>query len=430
MTELDLSALTFAAPARVSARQSTPELRAAAAARVALDPSVFDSHPPYFFRAEISNTRVDSYFTHMDAETTLANFARDASAGVAFLANHNSYRLPFGRSLEGALLPGAELTRVEADFYTIPGLSVDAQNTSDQVITGMRAGIVADVSVGFSFDAGGMFRCDICGNDVMNWAACSHYPGMTYEIKGPDGVIRQQLATATVLNARLSEVSAVYDGATPGAVILKAQSAAERGRVGLDVERMLAQRYRINLPGRRLLVPGADVKGQGDMPAENPEQEQQRAAELETPAAEAVAVSVAIADLRAVLGDEMRASAEGALESVRALAERETASAARVAELERQIATLEPIAAEGRAARDELLESAITEGVRAFGATWDAEQHRKMLGALPLATVREMRAAWQQLGDARLTGGRATVTAPEKQATTARGRAPIAAYQD
>ena len=428
MTELDLSALTFAAPARVSARQSTPELRAAAAARVALDPSVFDSHPPYFFRAEISNTRVDSYFTHMDAETTLANFARDASAGVAFLANHNSYRLPFGRSLEGALLPGAELTRVEADFYTIPGLSVDAQNTSDQVITGMRAGIVADVSVGFSFDAGGMFRCDICGNDVMNWAACSHYPGMTYEIKGPDGVIRQQLATATVLNARLSEVSAVYDGATPGAVILKAQSAAERGRVGLDVERMLAQRYRINLPGRRLLVPGADVKGQGDMPAENPEQEQQRAAEpaaeLETPAAELSAMppAVPLAELRTALADDAL-TLERAPAAIVELRQR-------VSELERQNAELETLAAEGRAARDELLESAITEGVRAFGATWDAEQHRKMLGALPLATVREMRAAWQQLGDARLTGGRATVTAPEKQATTARGRAPIAAYQD
>jgi len=59
---------------------------------------------------------------------------------------------------------------------------------------------------------------------------------------------RTQVCTARIENAELVEVSAVYDGATPGAAIVKAEMAAERGRLSPAEYEMLETQYRIRLP--------------------------------------------------------------------------------------------------------------------------------------------------------------------------------------
>lgn len=225
--------------------------------QAALDPTALEQHPPYFFRAQISNSHLDAYFTRM-ADSTLRNYAADAAAGVPFQNSHNTRALGFGRSLTGRYIgkQGNGVARVEADFFTTRGINL-AGFTSDDWITALQLGIVRDVSVGFS---GGRTVCSICGGDMDAWAwlfrdddrdACFHVPGETYPRKGPDGKpLKGELdtATGTIEDAHLVEVSTVYRGATPGAAVLKAARMADAGLVPPDMARRLETRFRIALP--------------------------------------------------------------------------------------------------------------------------------------------------------------------------------------
>ena len=120
------------------------------------DPSMMDNMTPFFWSAEISNGNVDSYYTHM-LPSTLTNFANDATAGVSFLNSHRHNELPLGRSLRGVY----EGDRVVADFYTMPGLNLNGV-TTDDFITGIKTGLLSDVSVGFT---SGQMWCDVCRMD-------------------------------------------------------------------------------------------------------------------------------------------------------------------------------------------------------------------------------------------------------------------------
>lgn len=398
----DLATHTFATRARVHARATTAELLARAQ-DVALDPSIFDEHPPFFWQAAISNNQLDAYYTYMDAETTLRNYASDAASGVAFLAAHNARTLPFGQSLTGMYLPAGDVVEVRADFYTIPGLPLDVSawssgspRTTEQLIVAIKAGIQRDVSVGFY---GGHFRCNVCGNDLMDWRACTHFPGLTYEVKGPDGVVREVLATATVIDAHLAEVSAVYDGATPGAVILKAQDAAETGRINHHEQRALESRFAIRLPDRRLLVPGA-ITTEARMP---PEQEPAAV----VPAAEPTPVEARDAESGAALDAALLPIVQ------RAAPPAELDIRAAVEWLVNEVIRLRPLADDGRTYREDLIGQALAEGVRALGSGFSEETYRGILAAAPLDTIKRMRDDWKAVGDARFPGGRVTVDAAE-----------------
>lgn len=374
---LDISSLTLSHPARVQridvqARQS--ELLTIVKESHALEPSIFDENPPFFWRAQISNSNLDAYFTRM-SESTLRNYADDAQAGVAFLRGHNWMEIPIGRSLSGELLEQDGTRRVLADFYTISGLP-----ETDQLIAKMRSGVLKDVSVGFF---GGKTICNLCQRDF--WS-CPHVPGLTYEIKDGD-VVRQQLATFTIEGAHLAEVSGVYDGATPGAVILKAQQEAEAGRIQPEQVRILEQRYRIHLPERNRAFAGVDItdRAQPTTPGEDSDMTDEEVTRIQT----------AFARLGLPISDDVA----GSLETI---AERLVAADARVKDLE-------PQAAEGRQYRADMIAAALTEGVRAFGQGFDKPGWQEDLQRLSLERVKSWRDMWQDIADATLPGGRQTV---------------------
>lgn len=415
----------FTTTARLEVRATTAELLGLGQGR-APDPAIFDERTPFFWLNEISSNRLDAYATRMDPATTLNNFAAEAAEGRAFLAGHRHWEMPFGYTLTGTLETVGEVTRVLADAYTLRGLELGGVKT-DSFIDGARAGLVRDTSVGFH---GGWFRCDICGGNMRDWRNCPHIPGLTYEEIGEGNVVRQVLATATVIDAHLAEVSAVYDGATPGAAILKAEEGARMGLVDERHAQLVEQRYRIHLPDRRLLVPGAAVP-----PAPAPEPAPQDAAgdraaptdqetpvpqetptpdaegERATPAQAAQVVDLA-PELRAVLG--LAADADP-IAHLRALAQ--------------ELPQLRAQAADGKAYREQLEAEALTEAVRALGAEAEAA-HQPLLASLPTATVRQMRDAWRAIGDARFPGGRQTVDqAPAAPETPAAPAEPESLYR-
>jgi len=213
----------------------------------ALDPSVFDQYPPYLWHGEISSSRLDSYDTLMGV-SSLKNYAIEASAGVAFLRNHNNAEDPIGYSLAarfiGAQGPGST-ARVEADFYAV---AADADTSA--YVAKIRAGVVRDLSVGFY---AGEWICSLCGRDMQQWFgddSCPHLLGMTYTPTDEAGTVKgaPEAARATIENAHLAEVSGVYDGSTPGAMIGKARTLAVEGQLNERSSRLIEQRYRVLLP--------------------------------------------------------------------------------------------------------------------------------------------------------------------------------------
>lgn len=375
MPDLDLSAVPNLFPARV---------RPAERAMPALPSGV----EPYTWAMEISSDRLDAYCTRMDPATTLRNYAREAEGGVAFLAGHNSRVLPFGYTFGGRweqTAEGGAQARVTADAYTVPGLEIGGVNT-DSFIAGMQAQLVRDVSIGFY---GGQWLCSICGRDMMTDYKCYHWPGYSYDISqaadpGQAGSTEKVLCTALVVDAHLSEVSAVYDGATPGAMIQRATAAAADGRLNDKQRALLQTRYRIHLPDRRLVLPGGikETDMQLDM-------ETDRDAGL-------VAVRDAV-PLERTLNTILEAAGrkDGTIEE-------------RVQGLVDQVRDLTPLAEAGRQYRADLVDAGVAEAVRAFGAEKGAAK-RTLLERSDLDTIKELTASWKDIGDRALPGGRLTV---------------------
>lgn len=220
----------------------------------------------YCFDAAISTGRIDSYLTQMDI-TTLRNYVMGAARGVPVQYSHATRQLPLGRSYYGELsddplLPG--MSRAIASAFMLRNNQANGLVNTDEVIASIEAGITADVSVGFGFFPGTpeqnfedrtWYRCSVCGADWLAapwWSDdpddCHHWPGDLYKFEGGS---TQQMCYLQVVNGILSEFSPVYAGATDGAVITKAQRAAEAGALTRSQVYHLEERYRTRLLGDR-----------------------------------------------------------------------------------------------------------------------------------------------------------------------------------
>lgn len=258
-----------------AADEATPDELMALIMKHAPDPTVFteDGVRPFAWMAEVSNSKLDTYFTRQDT-TSLRNYAKDASAGVMFLDSHDKRQLGFGQSVRGTFeaASGGKLdekspndddpARVSVDFFTVPGVQL-GRASSDSFIQAVRSGIIKDVSIGFMPDR---FECNLCRADPFDWwnMECLHIPGAYYDSTGKSVVTKRSdgaiLAFAWVRDSRLLEVSAVYDGATPEAYIKKAQWLVEAGEVDRAAAGILERQLRINLPAKAMMVPVLKVR--------------------------------------------------------------------------------------------------------------------------------------------------------------------------
>lgn len=381
-----MTAAIHATPARILYQQApADEARwlEIVTGRRAMDPAVFKDRQPVFWPAEISNRRLDSYFTRMGI-STLRNFAQGANDGVSFQNSHRWMELPLGQSVEGTFVEEGDAARALAVFYTLPDLAINGVNTS-QFVDAMRAGIVQDVSVGFY---GGRFVCDICGRDMLRDIECRHWPGFEYDVKDGD-LTRKVMATATVENALLSEVSAVYDGATPGAGVLKAQREMDAGRLDRRQADLLEQRYRVRLVGQRQF--GGVTLGADETTVILEEREAPPAAPAESPAGDIIAsLRRTVDDARAILR-RMGAGGESLLE-----------------DLEWAAGTMQELrllAEDGRQYRQALVDETLAEGVRAMGKQFNADLYRGLLVSATIPQLRRMRDDWRVMGDNQFAGG-------------------------
>lgn len=450
MPETETETGVFAHPAAVVLRANQSEILSEALSHRALTEDFVRKYTPFFFSAEISNTRLDSHYTRMGV-SSLKNYAEDAQSGVSFLHSHNREEI-LGRSISGKFVGGQGngVSRVIADFYTIPGLQLGSVS-SDQLIRGIDSGILADVSIGFH---GGEWICGICGRDLMRDWDCYHIPGYMAEVEG-DGQVKEEICTADVENARLSETSDVFDGSTPGAAIIKAQQEAEAGRITPEAKRIIETRYRIHLPGKRVAVPGhksfeetsamierrETAEGGTPAPAADSGAESsgaEGAATTNTPASDVVATEAAAAAAATEAAVTSAAASSAQAGSVETETEEAAAAAAAVIvpeETERHISKLRGVvgdsvegkaaisylrgmgsectrlralADEGRAYRSDLIEETLREGVRAQGQQFPAESFRAMLGKASITEIKSTRESFKAVGNSHFQGGRQT----------------------
>lgn len=356
----------------------------------------------YTFQIEASNLNLDAYYTHM-TRRTLQSFANNARAGVQFLDSHNNRNLGYGRTYGGqvrvdrerpimntapdgaelAFTPPTQYAYALLDVYTVPGIRFGGGLTyasTDDFIRAVDSGLAADVSVGFY---GGAWRCDVCNNDYRNYQLCQHFAGNVYELN-TNGATRRVLATVAVDGAELAEVSAVYDGATPNASILKARAMAEDGRLDVESKRFIEVRYQVDLPTGRIF-PVATLPNSGRQQADGGNMEFEEI----------------VNQTRDILAET--AAPEGGIPD-------------QVRWLIAENARLQPLADDGRAYRADLVANALAEGVRAYGETFSQETYQGLMERASLDAIKRMTADWKAVGDKRFVGGRSIEDEqPEKQ---------------
>lgn len=408
-----LSSTIMPFPVSIRAGTGSEDLMKVARAR-ALDPNVFEDNPPSFFDLEISSSRLDSYSTRM-MKSSLKNYAADATTGVGVLNSHNHRELPFGQSLTGEYHDGrgVGVQTVTSTFFTVPGMRIGGTSTDDLILS-MKAGIARDASIGFY---GGRMICNICGEDMFTWD-CWHIPGVGYEMPCPpslggmpaDKKPMKDMATETVLcegqaeDAHLAEYSVVYDGSTPGAGLLKARAMASTGRIRPEVTRMLEQRWRTHLPEQEFVIPGIARRG-ANMAEQNTDPGKDATAlvasiipvialELLTPNVRAALAAAGMDPVEIKVGDD-------AITSITKIGEE-------AARLRSENTRLAAQAEDGKLYRNDLVASALEEGVRAQGDSFRAEEYKTILEALPLTAIKRMRDDWQEAARKIFAGGRAT----------------------
>lgn len=377
----------FPTVARTLVVQPTEELMALAKDR-ALDPDIFDESPPYFWKAQASNQRLDAYGTKMQ-DSSLRNYAQDATDGVAFQNSHRASELSFGRSILGRYRDARSSSgkSTEATFYTIPNLNLNGVNT-DELIRGFRSGIVSDVSIGFY---GGNMTCSICDRDIWD-IHCDHisFWGRSSDERDANG----EAAFIWVNDAHLAEVSAVYDGATPGAGILKAQREMAIGRLKPSAARFIEAHYRIRLPDPPpTRFHGIDI----------PKEERAMPENKEATAAATSGVLVASIPEESIRSLLTEFGVDATLEPM-----------AGIRHVCDELKRLRPLADDGRAYRVDLIDEALKEGVRAMGEGFAQESYKSLLEGSSIEIIKRMRDDWAKTGDSFFAangtkaGGRAT----------------------
>ncbi len=439
------------APVRVRSYTRTEREALESILHSRVDPSVFEGEgapDPFFFAVEASNGRIDSYFTRM-AKSSLRNYADDANdPGVQFQVSHNGASMlgggevGFGRSLQGKFQSRGENPATVIDFYTIPGLTC-GNMTSDQFITGARAGIYSDVSVGFT---PGAFICNICGGDMLKrWELdwddpdrCSHYPGFTYEIEKTRGKTEKILCIADVEAAHLNEVSTVYDGATPGAGILAVDMgriAASRGKLDPLDHQLLENIYRvridlpervhalggITMPELNKIVPDSETATRtvAEAVEENPSPASAEGEETVVRLVGATATTEPVAPPEVQPMERLRRKYEGKLEIVGSDPYRTIELLADMClEQHGRIQGLEKDAEYGRQAHEEVLSELDVAVVRVFGADAAEEKKKKyrlMASVVDISGIRELISDLESKAGERFQAGRLTKDVTESE---------------
>jgi hypothetical protein len=230
---------------------------------------------------------------------------------------------------------------------------------------------------------------------MYDWEqGCRHWEGDEVEIKDPQTgeTIRKEIVFAWVTNAHLSEVSAVWDGSTEGAKILKAQRAIQEGQLTPERLQLLENRYRIKFSdARQVVTVGNSTQEAETMSVEKPkeptaeERGQQEGSSLP---------ELQIRQITELVSQSGVSKDLALVDAVRWLVSENT--------------RLSPLADDGKKYRESLIAEALAEGVRAID-NFKEETYKAMFANVQIETIRSMKEDWAAIAKQRFPGGRQSV---------------------
>lgn len=328
----------------------------------------------FVYQGVISSDAMDSYFTKMDAETTLRNYANDLVKGTPLMTYHETAQSPIGRSFDSEFTVNEEgKAIVRGLFYIVRNVAINGDNT-DNIIRQIETGTLTEMSVGF----GGMnlwYKSSYDGKDIFD---SRYYPGD----KDENG----NLVYYYIMDANLREVSLVYKGACPDAVI-------ERIRNDLpemeDAERQLEKyEQRFNV---RIDMPNIRAKKEGKRMNIEEVVRAIKGGQLDrSELLKSLKVEVLTDAQRSIL-DEL--GDDASVETIRSLKEK--------AEL-------------GETAINEKLES-LVKARTAVGQEFDQESYKKHMRAMGVEFIEEQTRMFEELKQAKFEPGRQTKNKDDKR---------------
>lgn len=275
---------TIAEGAIQRAGEPTPEQLAVINRRLSRTP--LTAEQLYMVPAEMTNTLVDSYLTWMH-DTALDTYAGNVRAGrgLPMMIHHQTYgAFAVGRWFEAQLedIPTAQVPRrpsgtipLARDVFErkegpdrrlveigriVRGLAHGAA-ANDDIVAAIDAGDIDSVSIGATLNPVKAPRanivCDICDCSML-WRrgeACTHWPGVVYEVEK----IGPVMATARYVYTVQREGSLVSIPANDTALIQRAAELAAGGHMSEEDARRMEEVYGANiLPARYHSLPNPE----------------------------------------------------------------------------------------------------------------------------------------------------------------------------
>ena len=407
----------------------------------------------YYIRITASNAELDMHNSMMDPKTTLKNFEKDAKAtlGVALKDHHGTYSRSFGygRSVDAMLTDKNELL---IDFFILKNMDYQKESSfhftsSAQLIRAIENGLVNQASVGF-YDAREI--CNLCNLPIRRYSywdweperegQCTHKMGKKYDVG--DG--KMEVATYTIFDARLKEISLVEFGSNRKTAIEKrfftelmdpdVMSDPRR----FIKELMMTDQEWITQLRDALKIPTLKSTDEPDAVVKTLETEVANLrTTISTQKDEIAGLTAASQDVdtaRQQFVTKVRDALD--LKDVRSTDEPDTVlekAKGEVTGLREQVETqrdeiadLQAAAKDGEAYREARVEEAIKQGIRAYGDDFDEEYHREYYGDMPLEKLEEHIAQNKKKADAALPAGRSTSDdhepPPERNKRTPRQR--------
>jgi hypothetical protein len=216
---------------------------------------------------------------------------------------------------------------------------------------------------------------------------------MEYNVPDQQGDLQPRMAIAWIVNARLAEVSGVYDGATPNAMIEKATNFAARGLLSPSERSILEHNYRMILPKSASTADPGKRRSETDV-SNSQKKEGERKMEVDEKVNEAL--SKEADGLTSLLRSLGIVKPEEKVLTVSDGTRKMEVEIVRLREIETQLSEFKKAETE----------DAIAQGVRAQGDKFDKERYTKLFERASVAEVRTFGKEWEAAADASLAGGR------------------------
>jgi len=372
--------------------------------------------------------------------------ARDAKKGVSFMLNHNegnplSSAMPIGKVFDGYVIKGQQ-SGEENSLWLKRYIRRSNENnegiTNNAIIEKIEDGTLADTSVGFSNDVKSI-KCSICGKPYYIYSkdGCKHLAGNEYATKWDEEGNPVEFKSCYIeyeapeienqTNTCLHEDSLVYDGAYPNATLsaqqfsnnsknhLKNESVCDKINLSDTSERIYLNRnskiyVQLSTGGKTLVLCNpSDIEKSIKGGSEEMSVVEDANINGNDNVADLDIEALASNDTETCSNVENSIINETQIEYRLQLTDEqfETLFGSDCKDME--IEEIAKYAAIGIQYKNELIEEAVTCGIKAFGNSFNKEAKMSKLSKMSIEDIKDQKQEWEQTAEIVLNANRRTI---------------------